>query len=190
MLEGYFRKSYQTHILEPILPLLRIHPQTLTFVGCLAGLSIPPLLYFNYTYFAFLALIVTGFLDTLDGALARHLKLTSEKGAALDITCDRIVEFAIILGLFSVNPTTRGLPCILMLGSILICVTTFLVVGIFTQNQTHKSFYYSPGIIERAEAFLFFSFMILLPDTFAAAAYLFSALTLATALIRLQQFCK
>lgn len=188
MLESYFRKTYQKNFLDPVLPLLKIHPQKLTCAGCLFGIAILPLLYFGYSAIALLALSISGFIDTLDGALARHRHLTSYQGAALDIACDRIVEFAVILGLFSVDPAERALPCILMLGAILICVTTFLVVGIFSQNQSNKSFYYSPGLIERAEAFIFFCIMILFPETFIIVSYLFTILTFITAFIRLQQF--
>jgi archaetidylinositol phosphate synthase len=96
-----------------------------------------------------MALVLSGFLDTLDGSLARHLNKTSS-----------------------------------------ICVTTFLVVGIFTKNDSQKSFFYSPGLIERAEAFIVFSLMILLPFTFSVLAWGFIALTFLTAFLRLWQFIK
>jgi len=149
-----------------------------------------PLVIFNFPWIAFLALLLSGFLDTLDGSLARYLNLVTSKGAALDIVCDRIVELAVIIGLFFVDANVRALPSLVMLGSILLCITTFLVVGIFVENPSMKSFFYSPGLIERGEAFIFFSIMILFPSTFMVAAYLFSALTLFTAIFRLWEFMK
>ncbi|NCT57292.1 MAG: hypothetical protein GW760_06250 [Legionella sp.] len=86
----------------------------------------------------------------------------------LDITTDRFVEFVVLLALWSVSPQERGFCAILMLGSILLCITSFLIVGIFTANDSDKGFRYSPGIMERAEAF---SFLVIL-----------------TAIIRLKQF--
>lgn len=77
-----------------------------------------------------------------------------------------------------------------MLSSVLLCITSFLVVGIFSQNTTEKSFYYSPGLIERFEAFLFFSLMMFLPGIFSYLAYAFSGLVLMTALIRMAQFLR
>ena len=77
-----------------------------------------------------------------------------------------------------------------MLGSILLCITSFLVVGIFTPNHSSKSFHYSPGLIERAEAFLFFIVMIFVPYYFTFFAFLFATLVALTALIRLWQFSK
>lgn len=75
-----------------------------------------------------------------------------------------------------------------MLTSILLCVTSFLVVGIFTEKQTEKSFYYSPGLIERGEAFFFFILMILFPSYFVLLSSLFILLVLLTTAIRVVQF--
>lgn len=69
---------------------------------------------------------------------------------------DRVVEFVVVLALWFVAPQQRGLWCLLMLGSMLLCITSFLVVGIFSENQSQKSFHYSSGLMERAEAFSFF----------------------------------
>jgi archaetidylinositol phosphate synthase len=193
MIEAYFRKNYEKMCIEPLLKtkaLERIHPHYLTIAACLTGISVAALLYFEHPFFAFAALAISGFLDTLDGCLARRTSRASSQGAALDILCDRLVEFSIIFGLYLVAPTSRALPTILMLGSILICVTSFLVVGIFQSNTSEKSFFYSPGLIERAEAFLFFSAMILFPIAFTSLAYLFSILVFFTAWFRMIQFIR
>jgi archaetidylinositol phosphate synthase len=191
MIDSYYRQAYQKVCVEPILPFFnRLSPQTLTLSSCLLGLIVCPLVIFDFPWIAFLALLLSGFLDTLDGSLARYLNLVSSKGAALDIVCDRIVEFAVSIGLFFVDANARAFPSLIMLGSILLCITTFLVVGIFVENQSMKSFFYSPGLIERGEAFIFFSIMILFPSTFMVAAYLFSALTFFTAIFRLWEFMK
>lgn len=191
MIDSYYRQMYQKVCVEPVLPLFnKLSPQTLTLSSCLLGIIVCPLIIFGFPWTAFLLLLLSGFLDTLDGSLARYLNLVSSKGAALDIVCDRIVEFAVILGLFFVDANARAFPCFIMLGSILLCITTFLVVGIFVENQSKKSFFYSPGLIERGEAFIFFSVMILFPSTFIIAAYLFSVLTFYTAFFRLWEFMK
>jgi len=131
-------------------------------------------------------LLLSGYFDTLDGSLARFQGKTSDFGSVLDILCDRIVEFAVVMGLFYHYQVAE---CSLyMLGSMLLCITSFLVVGIFSENSSHKSFHYSAGLMERGEAFLFFVMMISLPALFAALSYLFSALVFLTAVIRLYQF--
>lgn len=191
MIDAAFRKIYQRVCIEPLLRLTcwsKIHPHFITCMACLIGIAMLPLLACGFPLIALSCLVISGFLDTLDGSLARQQGLSSPQGAALDILCDRIVEFAIVLGLYAADPVSRGIPALLMLGSILICVTSFLIVGIFTKNSSEKSFHYSPGLMERAEAFIVFSLMILWPSLFHPLAYLFCFLVLATAVIRMAQF--
>jgi len=185
------RIHYQEYCVDPIVRLCAtssISPISITLFGCVLGLLIAPLLFFDYKIFALTALVISGYLDTLDGAFARHIVCATPLGAVLDIISDRLVEFSIILGLFLQEPQERGLFCLLMAGSVLICVTSFLVVGIFEKNATEKSFYYSPGIMERAEAFLFFFAMILWPQLFDLFAASFIVLVFLTAFIRVMQF--
>ena len=191
MIETRFRSTYQRLCIDPLLNLeflQKLHPHVFTCVACLFGVSIIPLLSFGFSFWAFVTLMISGFLDTVDGSLARHLKISSPQGAALDIICDRIAEFAIILGLYAVEPNSRALPTIIMLGSILICITSFLIVGVFTEKSSEKSFFYSPGLIERAEAFIAFAIMILFPSIFTVSSYIFSFLVLLTAAMRMHQF--
>ncbi len=193
MIDTNLRKAYQKHCIDPLLrkPLIKkIDPMLITTLATLTGICIYPLLAFHYSLVAFVFLFISGFFDSVDGSQARERGKTSAKGAAFDITSDRIVEFAVILGLFAVDPETRGLPALLMLGSVLICVTSFLIVGIFTPNRSDRSFHYSPGLMERTEAFIFFGLMILLPSTFSFLAYFFSILVMLTALIRMLQFIR
>jgi phosphatidylglycerophosphate synthase len=194
MLDSYGRSFYQTYCLDPFLkwPFWRhLHPHTITAMGALIGIGICPLLALGWSKWALLALVLSGFLDTLDGSLARLYCRASSQGAAFDICCDRLVEFSIVLGLYLVDPPTRAFATLCMLGSVLLCVTTFLVVGIFAQQTTyHKSFYYSPGLMERTEAFILFFAMIAWPAQFWWLAFLFSGLVMLTAVIRLWQFMK
>lgn len=191
MLNTHERFADQYRLLNPFLrwPIWQnIHPHAITLAGCLVGIAICPLLMMHWTGWAVMALLLTGLLDTLDGAVARYFKLTSPQGAVLDIFCDRVVEFSILMGLYAVDPETRAIPVLFMLGSVLLCITSFLVVGIFTGNDSCKSFFYSPGLIERAEAFGFFFLMIFWPSLFTTLAWIFSLLVFLTALIRLWQF--
>lgn len=164
-----------------------VSPSIVTILGLIAGLLIPFCLAWHFSFSAFFLLLISGFLDTLDGSLARNQALTSDKGAALDIISDRIVEIGVVLGLYLYDPS-RAFLSILILGAMLICVTSFLVVGVFTQNDSEKSFHYSPGLIERAEAFIFFALLILFPSFFIPLATLFAALMLFTAFHRSYQF--
>lgn len=193
MIESILRKTYQKVCVDPVLKpksAAKLHPLWITLAGTLTGMTVPFLLVASSPLTAIAFLLLSGYLDTLDGSLARKVEKTSTFGAALDIVSDRVVESAVIIGLFLVAPQTRGLPCLLMLGSTLLCVTTFLVVGIFTQNTSEKSFHYSPGLMERAEAFALFIAMMALPSAFLFLSGLYTLLVMATAFIRLYQFGK
>ncbi len=193
MLEKYVSRAYQRILIIPVVKHLskwRWHPNTITLIACLTGLTIPLALWYGRSACAVILLIVSGYLDSVDGVLARARQCQSELGAALDISSDRLVEFAIVFGLLIIDPSTRAIPAALMLGSILVCVTTFLIVGMFTDNHTQKSFFYDVGLMERAEAFLFFALMIIYPAHFSLLADVFSALVMLTACLRLLSFVK
>jgi len=139
---------------------------------------------------AILLLLISGFLDTLDGTVARLTDKTSDVGSVLDIASDRMVELAVMMGLYLVDPAHRALGVLFMLGSCYLCITCFLVVAIFSPNSSEKGFHYSPGLIERAEAFLFFIAMILYPRYFAFLGYLFTGLVFLTSYLHIKQFLR
>lgn len=191
MLESIFRPAFQRYLVDDVVRVLLsrrvFSPQLLTLLAGICGVGVFIALTQNKGAIATFLLISSGYLDVVDGSLARASGTASPSGTVLDIVMDRIVEFMVIFGLFWLEPT-RALLCLLMLGSILLCVTSFLVVGIFSENSSEKSFYYSPGLIERAEAFLFFSGMILFPEKFEVLAIIFVILVLLTTVIRISQF--
>ncbi len=190
MIENTLRHHYQRFFVAPLAERIkfRIHPNCVTVIAAVLGLLIIPALYFHQTLLAIILILVSGYCDTLDGTIARLLGQSSDFGCALDICMDRLVELSIILGLFLMDPSGRGLYCLLMLGSSFLCVTSFLVVGVFALNDSSKGFHYSPGIMERAEAFGFFIALILLPHFFAFIALLYTGLVLLTSVIRLYEF--
>jgi phosphatidylglycerophosphate synthase len=192
MLEQILRPHYQRALVDPLVSYLphRISPLLVTWLSGFIGLLFIPFLLLNRPFIAIGCLLISGYLDTLDGSLARFQNKTSDFGSVLDIIMDRLVEFAVIFSLYLFNPPQRALFVILMLGSILLCITSFLVVGIFTNNNSYKSFHYSPGLMERAEAFLFFIAMTLMPHYFNQLASLFCCLVCWTAIIRLVEFKK
>ncbi|MDF1655311.1 MAG: CDP-alcohol phosphatidyltransferase family protein [Coxiellaceae bacterium] len=193
MLETYWRPTLQHRLFNPIAAWLHkskhITPNGLTYCAGFFGVVSAILIGIHWPWLAVLLLIISGLCDVLDGTLARLTQHTSHFGCVLDIVMDRIVEFSIIAGLYAVDPGHRGILTLAMLGSTLVCVTSFLVVSIFSQSDSKgKGFHYSPGLIERAEAFIFFIAMILLPSLFAWLACLYTALVLLTTIIRLIQF--
>lgn len=192
MMESYCRPWCQRLFIDPLARVLsrwpRLLPNHISIAAMLVGVMVVPLLYYHYRLLAVVALLISGYFDALDGTLARISGRSMPQGAVLDIMSDRIVEVAVIFALFFVNPSQRGGWCLLMLGAIFICVTSFLVVAIFHENSSHKEFHYSSGLIERLEAFLFFIAMITFPAGFVLLATLFSLLVFYTAVVRVAQF--
>lgn len=193
MIDSKLRNVYQRIFINPFIShswLQKIPPNLITLCSLFVGLIASLFIFLHLPIPALIMLVISGFLDTVDGSLARLQHCSSSFGSALDIFCDRVVEFTVIFSLFLYAPEERGVIALLMLGSTLLCITSFLVVGIFTANRSNKSFYYSSGMIERSEAFIFFALMILFPSQFFLLGSCFAALTMLTSLIRLAEFYK
>lgn len=189
MIDSLLGKKYQRALVDPLSSSLEhVAPHKVTALSCITGVLVWPLLYLQMPIIACILLLISGYLDTLDGSIARRFGKSTSPGAVFDIVSDRLVEFSVIIGLYSMDPTTRAFPCLLMLGSVLLCITSFLVVGITTPNESEKGFYYSPGIIERVEAFIFWIAMMFFPSFFDFLAYGFTFAVLVTTVIRLKQF--
>jgi len=190
MLEEKVRPIHQKACVDPLVNRIGsyVRPNTITLLSALLGLAVIPLLTVGAWGWAVVFLLVSGYCDTLDGSIARYRDLSSDWGSVLDIVCDRTVEWAVLFAIWLQAPEERALGVILMLGSILLCITSFLVVGIFSENRSDKSFHYSPGLVERAEAFAFFIVMMIWPQSFRYLWPLFTILVLWTTLHRLRQF--
>lgn len=191
MLESKIRAKYQKYFIEPILAAIpgAVRPLHITVLSLVSGLLIIPMIVVNELAAVGL-MFLSGYLDSLDGSLARFRNDTSDVGAVLDIMSDRAVECAVFIALFFKYPDIESGMIILMLIATLLCITSFLVVGIFEKNTSGKQFHYSPGLIERAEAFIFFALMILFPGIFVWLAIVYTVLVLYTAIVRVNEFCK
>lgn len=190
MIEQHARHCYQRYLVNPVASYIgeRISANQVTLLSGIFGLLVLPALTLNQVVLAIIMLLLSGFCDTLDGTLARFNNTSSDWGSVLDITMDRLVEWVVVFALWNIAPAERGFWCLLMLGTMLLCITSFLVVGIFSVNHSQKGFHYSPGLMERAEAFFFFILMMLMPAAFGFLAALFSLLVTFTAITRLVQF--
>ncbi len=75
-----------------------INPNTLTLLGLL--ISIAAAIYFakNEVLTAGSLLLLSGFLDALDGAVARENGRTTRFGGFLDSVCDRFADAAVLIG--------------------------------------------------------------------------------------------
>jgi CDP-diacylglycerol--glycerol-3-phosphate 3-phosphatidyltransferase len=76
-----------------------ISPSAVTWVGFLLSVAAALLITGGRWLVAGLLVLVAGFLDALDGALARRTNRVTRFGAALDSSLDRLSEAALLLGI-------------------------------------------------------------------------------------------
>lgn len=194
MIESVIRPFFQRYCCDPVARgLAKINgmtPNVITVTSIVLGIFSAIFLVCDWRIVAVIMLLLSGYGDVLDGTMARLTGHVSNIGAMLDIVGDRIVEFVIMFAIYCLSPHQFALPIILMLGSSYLCVTTFLVVGIFSENQSAKSFHYSAGLMERAEAFAFFIVMMLFPITVPVLAWVYFVLVLYTAIRRMVEYMK
>ncbi len=161
----------------------------ITIASLITGFISACFLSAEFNFMAVLLLLVSGYLDILDGSVARIQNNSTHFGTVLDIISDRLVESFIVIALFMRDPNLAFI-CLLMMMSMLVCVSSFLLVGIFSEKQSEKSFYYSPGLMERAEAFIFFIAMIIFNQFAMIIGIVFTLLVLWTTGVRVYQFYK
>jgi archaetidylinositol phosphate synthase len=163
---------------------LNMTPNNLTVIGFLIGLLPFIFIYFDKPLIAVALLWISGFLDAVDGEMARISGNSTPWGTLMDITFDRLVELGVILALALKYPQFR-LELLFLTSAIILSMTIFLTVGALSQNKGSKSFYYQAGVAERTEGFILFTLMILIPTHIAFICNIFSILIAITALQRM-----
>ena len=185
MLDTHARK-YVNPIIElgaEFLLKLKLTPNNVTILALLLGVSTSIFLYFDMQIIAVTLLWVSGYLDAVDGAMARRSNSSSSFGTLLDIVSDRIVEVGIVLVL-GIKFVDLRYNFIVLTACILMSMTIFLTVGALSEKKGVKSFYYQAGVAERSEGFIFFSLMILFPSYLRIITNIFSILIIITAIQR------
>jgi CDP-diacylglycerol--glycerol-3-phosphate 3-phosphatidyltransferase len=200
MIDKWLSKTKLNKSLEKFVKKLlqgKISANQITLLALIIGLSGAFSIYLSGILVWELLLIITGailicisfFFDVLDGTLARIGEPTVF-GGIIDIFCDRTVEVFIILSLISTKPLELLWPGTFSLGSIVLCITMFLLVGsaVEVQNleETKKVIYYRYGLMERSETLIFLLLMIVLIPLRSILLWIFSFLVLITALLRLK----
>lgn len=163
---------------------MRLSANQVTILALIVGVATSICVYFDKRLLAVSMLWLSGYLDAVDGAIARNTNTTSMFGTLMDITFDRIVETSIILAIGLKYIDVR-INLIVLLIMIIISMTIFLTVGALAQKQGMKSFYYQAGVAERSEGFVLFSLMILIPNHLSLFTNLFSFIIFITIIQRI-----
>jgi len=140
-------------ITEPAVRLLvrtHITPTNLTWIGFSIALGAAALIATGHLFIAGFVVLVAGFFDMLDGALARRTNQVTHFGAILDSTLDRVSEAVLLLGilifyLFFGNQSAVGilLVCLALIASPLVsyvraraeAIGLECQVGLFTRAE-------------------------------------------------------
>lgn len=166
----------------------KLTPTHVTKIAFAIGIGASVLVYFDYPILAVIVLWMSGFLDAVDGTMARKSKQSTSWGTLLDITFDRVVEIGIIVALaFKATTHLELIGLVLLSVSIIFAMTIFLTVGALSDKMSEKSFYYQPGLAERTEGFILFSCMILFQEYLFFITMVFLAVEIITAMQRLNE---
>jgi CDP-diacylglycerol--glycerol-3-phosphate 3-phosphatidyltransferase len=98
------RKALAYRFTEPVVRLLSrtpITPSAITWFGFLLTVGAATLIITEHLLAAGFVVLIAGFFDILDGALARRTNQATRFGAVLDSTLDRLSEAVLLLGILA-----------------------------------------------------------------------------------------
>ena len=117
------RKALAYRFTEPVVRLLSktpITPSAITWFGFLLTVGAAALIITGHFLVAGLVVLIAGFFDILDGALARRTNQATRFGAVLDSTLDRLSEAVLLLGILVFYAREQSITGILLVGAALI----------------------------------------------------------------------
>lgn len=164
----------------------------LTLAGLVFGLGAAGLIALGQTGLALIPLLLSRWLDGLDGAVARATR-TTDFGGYFDITCDFLFYGAVPLAFVLADPAGNGAAGAFLLCSFYVNGASFLGYAILAEKRGMqsaargvKSLYFTGGLLEGAETIGFFVLLCLWPAGFAVLAWGFGALCFVTAAARIE----
>ncbi len=145
------RKTAAYYLTQPVAQLLAntsITPNVITWLGSFIAFVAAALITTGQLVAAGLVVLLAGFFDILDGALARRTNRVTRFGAVLDSTLDRLAEAALLLGILFLYARERSVGEILLvgitlLGSLLVSYVRARAEGLGLECQV--------GLFTRAE---------------------------------------
>lgn len=139
---------YLTQALARLLAKTPVTPNALSWFGLLVSGGAAALIITGHLFAAGWVVLVAGFFDLLDGALARSANRVTLFGTVLDATLDRLAEAALLLGilvLYAREQSTVGIMIVglALIGSVLVSyiraraesVGLECQVGLFTRAE-------------------------------------------------------
>ena len=118
-----FRKTAGNRLTRLIVQLLAktpVSPDVITWTGFILTLGAAALIITEHLFAAGFVVLIAGFFDMLDGALARITNKVTRFGGILDSTLDRLSEAALLLGILVVYAREQSMLGIIFVGLTLI----------------------------------------------------------------------
>jgi len=173
------RKTAAYYLTEPVVRLLdktSISPNTITWFGFLLAIGAAGLIVTGHLFAAGFMVLIAGFLDILDGALARYHNQVTRFGAVLDSILDRLSEAGLLLAILVFFILTQQpsffividrawltlLVCLALLGSLLVSYIRARAEALGMECQV--------GIFTRAERVIVLALGLLLNQIVIALA--------------------
>jgi len=108
--------DYLTRPAVRLLAMTPITPNAVSWFGFLVTIGAAVLVTTGHLFAAGFVVLVAGFFDILDGALARSTNRTTQFGAVLDSTLDRLAEAVLLLGILVLYAREQSVAGILVVG--------------------------------------------------------------------------
>ncbi len=167
-----------------------MRPNVATALAAVVGVGAGIAFARDTLFWGLLLLGISAAFDALDGPMAREGAGPTAMGGVIDLSADRLVETAVVVGIAWPHP---GLyfAALLLLGSWYVNITVFLAVGTALERRGPKLIDYPPGILERTEALIFFAVLAIIESVGflrplgPLLCYAMSAAEVATAVQRL-----
>lgn len=186
------RKSLADYFTRPVVRLLAktpITPNTISWLGFLVAIGAGSLITTGHLFAAGLIVLVAGFFDILDGALARTTNQNTKFGAILDSSLDRLGEAVVLLAIlifYILNASER--PVIVALLVTLTIIGSFMVSYVRARAEA-LGLKGETGLFSRAERVIVLALGLLLSQisyaliTALALVMMFSFVTVSQRLI-------
>jgi phosphatidylglycerophosphate synthase len=161
-----------------------------TVAGFACGLAAMAAIALQSYGLGLLLLLANRVADGVDGALAKRTGPT-DLGGYLDIVLDFIIYAGAVFA-FALAQPEHAVAAAFLIFSFMGTGSSFLAFAIFAAKRKldgeqtgNKSFYYLGGITEGTETILLFVTVLLFPEWFPAAAYLYGTLCWLTTIGRI-----
>lgn len=167
--------QYRSHVkvyFDPLVSIAikcRLTPNFFTIAALVASAAAGVLFFFNMLLLGVIAVALNAFCDSMDGAVAREMKIQSKRGDFLDHAVDRYADIFIICGLFAGGMVPWPIGVFALTG---VLMSSYLG----TQAQAVGVGRYYGGVLGRADRLVLIMVVgiieLLLPMTFYGLSWI------------------